>query len=42
MKCGIIEELVLCGNSCQLPETAVLVTGILWKCSLIGMVDILM
>lgn len=32
----LLKEIVLIASSCQTPETAMLVTGILWKCCLEG------
>lgn len=31
-----VRQVVLCGNACQVVEAAMLVSGILWKCSLVA------
>lgn len=32
---GFLEQVVLAGNTCQIDATAMVVSGILWKCSLV-------
>lgn len=36
-----VRQVVLCGNACQVVEAAMLVSGILWKCSLVASAELL-